>query len=82
MTTTRIDHTHCTHDRTPRGRAFCRTRRNDAVRAAQVAYMALDLNASFDVYENYAGLVGHVAFTLGIDVRDAYRAVENGPVIS
>lgn len=84
MNTTRIAHTNCTHDSTPRGRAWCRGVRKDAIRRAQAAYTALwAVQApAGEAYDEYHALVSDVAFQLEITTDAAYEIVENGPVVT
>lgn len=81
--TNRIDHTDCTHDRTPKGRAYCRNMRRDAIMRAQAAYA--DLWAvqagSPEKHDEYYALVDDVRFRLGVTLSEAYDVVERGPVI-
>jgi hypothetical protein len=80
--TTRSDHTDCSHDATPKGRAWCRNMRNQAIKKAQQAYTALWTVETPDqgAYDEYYALVDDVAYRLGVEVREAYTIVEDGPV--
>ncbi len=81
--TARINHTDCSHDATPRGRAWCRKMRTDAIKTAQAAYLDLctrDENTAA-AFDNYYALVHDVSFRLGVELRDAYEIVENGPLV-
>lgn len=84
MNTTRIDHTGCSHDRTPRGRAWCREMRRDAIMKAQAAYAALWTveEQAGETYDEYYALVDDVRFRIGCSLTEAYAIVEKGPVVS
>lgn len=84
MTKNRIDHTGCSHDRTPKGRAYCREMRRDAIKRAQEAYMALWTvgTPAGEAYDEYHALVEDVIFRLGVERAEAYEIVEHGPIVS
>lgn len=81
--TTRIDHTGCSHSATPKGRAYCRNLRREAIKAAQAQYnvVASVDQAERDQYDEYYALVENVAYHCGVELRQAYEIVENGPVL-
>ncbi|MET0416571.1 MAG: hypothetical protein ABW022_11190 [Actinoplanes sp.] len=74
------NHTDCLHPRTPAGRKSCRTRRTQALRDAQAAYGPTQMDdATTETWDVYEGLVITYSMLVGIDIRDAYNVVENGP---
>jgi hypothetical protein len=76
--TNRIDHTHCTHSRTPEGRKYCRNARVEAIRAAQKAYMDVDAG-TFPAAE-YEAMVDLMVGRWFDTHDEAYNAVERGPM--
>lgn len=81
MTTTRFDHTDCSHDRTPAARGRCRARRASDIREAQAAFqVAWDVNETFEIRE-YEAIVDLFATRWGMELRAAYDLIENGPVV-
>lgn len=78
---TRLDHTNCGHAITPAARKTCRTWRTDRIRQAQKAYMEMSDSGDVTLIRNYQAMVDLFAAQAGMDLRDAYTLIENGPVI-
>jgi hypothetical protein len=81
MTTTRVDHTNCSHTRNAKGRAWCRANRRNKIREAQKMYDAVQLDPNFAGQSEYEATVDLFAMDYGMDLRDAYDLIERGPII-
>lgn len=79
--TTRIDHTNCSHDRTAKGRAWCRNERNRALVNAQAAFLKASETNDIEAIIEYRATVDQFAYVSGISLDEAYNQVENGPVL-
>jgi hypothetical protein len=81
MNTTRIDHTDCTHEATPKGRAWCRADRKRRIADCQARYLAVEDEPNFEGQREYEATVELLAGYLGVELHEAYQIVENGPVV-
>lgn len=79
--TTRLDHTACSHDRTPVARKACRARRRTDIKKLQAEYMIVADSPDFHGQSEYEAGVEIFAMIWGMDLRDAYDLIENGLVV-
>jgi hypothetical protein len=77
--TNRMDHTGCTHAATPAARKVCRADRRNQVKNLQRAYM--DVDAGTFAIAEYEAMVDLFSMRWGMDLRDAYQLIEEGPVV-
>lgn len=80
MTTTRIDHTGCSHTATPKARAACRAERNRRIREAQQMFLVL-VPGDTPAWDAYNATVDSLSYFLRVPFADAFVIVEDGPVI-
>lgn len=81
--TNRMDHTNCTHEATPKGRAWCRNAYRAAIKGLQAEYMAVASidQADAQAIREYEAGVDLFSGRWGIDFHEAFNIIENGPVI-
>jgi len=84
--TTRLDHTTCSHDRTPAARGRCRKLRLAQIKACQQEYMKIaDMTGATDdevfAIREYEAGIDIFAVNWGMDLADAYALIERGPVV-
>jgi len=79
--TNRMDHTNCTHDATAAGRRYCRADRKMAIKCLQAAYMAAAVGNDSELIREYEARVEIFSTNWGIELREAYKIVENGPIL-
>lgn len=79
--TTRIDHTDCSHDSTPKARAWCRADRVRRIKECQTRYLEVAADPNFSGQSEYEAMIDLLAGFLGMELRATYDLVENGPVL-